>query len=465
MSDALGKGSTEVSKGFASSNRLAKGCVLVVVDGPNAGSTFDVDGAASSRVFVGQSKSCDIRLEDPQVSRRHAALETSNAGVRLQDLNSTNGTFVNGLRVFDALIVGGETLRFGATTLRVESLTEVPPPSSEADRFGNTLGRSAVMRRLYSHCEKLARAMVPVLIEGETGTGKEVLAESLHDASSRRDGPFVVLDCTTIAPSLAEATIFGHERGAFTGAVTSHPGVFEEAHGGTLFIDEIGDLEMSLQAKLLRAIERGEVRRVGGSRVVKVDVRILSATRRNIEKEIQDGRFRDDLYFRLAVGRIELPPLRRREGDVAFLAQTFARKFSEADGGGKHVLGDDLLERLEAYPFPGNVRELRNLVVQHLALGALPSLDATAVTVGAPNEGPIGNSETSEPGDDFERVLARDLPFFSARDAIARAFEHHYLVRVLAQHGGHVGNAAAAAGIGRRYFQRIRNRAKDESEQ
>jgi len=450
---------TAISPASRAPSQLATGCVITVIEGPDAGARFAVDGQSGPRVLIGQSPSCEVRLRDQRVSRRHAALDLGQDGIRLVDLGSTNGTYVSGLRAFDVQLAGGELLAIGDTLLRVDSLQKAAVPTSEADRFGKTRGASLAMRRIYPACERLASAPVPVLIEGETGTGKEVLAESLHDASPRRDGPFVVFDCTTIVPGLVEATLFGHERGAFTGAVASHTGIFEEADGGTLFLDEIGDLDVALQAKLLRAIERSEVRRVGGTKLTKVDVRILSATRRDLDREVQAGRFRDDLFFRLAVSRIELPPLRKRTGDVSLLAQTFWR----ALGGAKDALSGDFLRKLEDYDWPGNVRQLRNVVTQHFALGEMPALDAPSV-----RHGP-GSADDHEPGgapelDALDTIVARDLPFFAARDAVMLAFEQRYVARVLAQHGGHVGNAAEASGMGRRYFQRIRNRTKGEDQ-
>ncbi|HEY8090094.1 MAG TPA: sigma-54-dependent Fis family transcriptional regulator, partial [Polyangiaceae bacterium] len=283
---------------------------LVVSDGPARGKTFRVEAGEGVRLLVGQGPACEIRLEDPEVSRRHAALEAAGDRLRITDLSSTNGTYVNGVCVLDAMLVGGETIRLGATELRVEPSVAKRAPAWPHASFGRVLGGSPSMRAIYPLCERLAQSSVPVVIEGETGTGKEVLAESLHEAGPRAGGPYVVFDCSAVQPSLAEAELFGHERGAFTGAVGSRKGVFELAHGGTLFIDEIGDLEPSLQPKLLRAVERGEVRRIGGDRLARVDVRILAATRRDLDQEVAAGRFRDDLFHRLAVTRVELPPLR-----------------------------------------------------------------------------------------------------------------------------------------------------------
>jgi hypothetical protein len=289
--------------------------VLTIIEGPDQGRTFSIDGSQPSGVLVGQSPACEVRLADRHASRRHASLDVAGRRLRLVDLGSTNGTFVDGLAVVEVFLQGGETVRVGEMAIRVErSAARSRPAVSTASRFGRTVGASLEMRRLYPLCERLAAASVPVIIEGETGTGKEVLAESLHQAGPRAHGPFVVFDCTAVPASLVEAELFGHARGAFTGAVTARKGIFEQAHGGTLLIDEIGDLDLALQPKLLRAIERSEVRPIGANRSEQVDVRVLAATRRDLDRDVQAGRFRDDLFHRLAVTRVELPPLRRRRG-------------------------------------------------------------------------------------------------------------------------------------------------------
>src|SRR5262249_11904388 len=238
--------------------------VVHVVSGPDAGKAFSVDVSRGGRVLLGQSPACAVRLEDPMVSRRHAAFDLVSGALRLSDLGSTNGTLVNGVRAFDVALSGGETIHVGATVLRLEAGEEKTETPSEQSRFGRFVGASQEIRRLYPTMARIAASDIPVVIEGETGTGNEGLAGSLHELGPPPSAPFVVLDCTTVAANLMEATLFGHERGAFTGALTSSPGLFEQADGGTLFIDEIGDLDIALQAKLLRAIERAEVRRIGG---------------------------------------------------------------------------------------------------------------------------------------------------------------------------------------------------------
>jgi DNA-binding NtrC family response regulator len=423
---------------------------VVVIEGPDAGKIFTLDPASPSRVLLGTSPACELLLTDPTVSRRHAAFEPAGRRHKLTDFDSTNGTFVDGVAIREAYVRGGEIVRCGSTAMRLEQGEAAPsPPLPSAMRFGRTLGASVAMRRLYPLCERLAKAKVPVIIEGETGTGKEVLAESLHEMSGST-GPFVVFDCTTVSPSLVEAELFGHERGAFTGAVNSRAGVFEEADGGTLFIDEIGDLELPLQAKLLRAIDRGEVKRVGGNKSIKVHVRILSATRRDLDKEVAAGRFRDDLFHRLAVARIELPPLRERDGDIALLARRFAQEMGEPE-----ALSAEALARFAASAWPGNIRELRNAVARHIALG-----DDEISRRGTGENRALastGARAAAGAGDNWLGPLL-DLPFPIARRKTLEEFERRYVEASIAAHGGNVSAAARASGLALRYFRLVKAR-------
>jgi DNA-binding NtrC family response regulator len=413
---------------------------LVVLDGPDVGAEFTLDPDAPSRTLVGTSPACVIRLSDPTASRRHAAWEHDESRFHLVDLGSTNGTWIDGVAIRDAYVRAGQTIQFGGTTMRVEAKPAARGAAlTNAASFGLVVGASPAMRRLYPLAERVARARVPVIIEGETGTGKEVLAESLHEVGGAK-GAFVVFDCTTVSPQLVESELFGHERGAFTGATSSHTGVFEEANGGTLLIDEIGDLELPLQAKLLRAIDRGEFRRVGGKGVIKVDVRIIAATRRDLDKAVAEGRFRDDLFHRLAIARLELPPLRERVGDIPLLVRHFARALTgSSDSVPAHVVA-----RFEASPWPGNVRELRNAVARHIALGEEPSLAAAE-----PDE-----PRSSELVSDVELAL----PYPVARRRALARFERVYVEKLIAAHGGNVNQAARASGLATRYFRLVKAR-------
>lgn len=414
---------------------------LSVVEGRDSGTSFDLSSAAEWPINLGQSEACSFRLHDPEVSRRHVSLMPRGRHLVLRDLGSTNGTFVDGVAIGEAFLRGGEIVRVGSTALRVDREIGVSLPEPlEADGFGRLLGQSPEMRRLYGLARRLADTTIPVVIEGETGTGKEALAESIHELGPRAGGPFVVFDCTAIAPNLIESELFGHDRGAFTGASVVHQGYFEQADGGTLLIDEIGDLETHLQSKLLRAIERSEVRRVGGSKPIHVDVRILAATRRDLDHEVQAGRFRDDLFHRLAVARIEMPPLRRRRGDVEALAKHF---WTQA-GGRPEDLRQSLLSRWEEERWPGNVRELRNRVARTVALGE--SVD----------DGEPLLRLQAEPSDLAERmkaIVAEGAPYQPSKMKLVREFERIYVASALARHGGNVTAAAAASGLARRYFQ------------
>jgi two-component system, NtrC family, response regulator HydG len=418
---------------------------LEVVGQP--GARLDIDGSAPRPLTVGKSSSCDLVLADPSISRRHCSFELVGARLLVSDLGSSNGTSVQGIAVRQAFLRGGEAVTIGSTTLEVKRHAQGKPPAvPDASGFGRLLGESRVMRRLYPLCRKLANSRVPVLIEGETGTGKEVLAEALHEQGPFASEPFVVFDCTAVPATLVESELFGHERGSFTGATASRKGFFEQAHGGTLFIDEIGDMELALQSKLLRAIERGEIRRVGGDRWINVDVRIISATRRNLDHEVAAGRFRDDLFHRLAVTRVELPPLRTRAEDIPVLARMF-----HAQAGGEGSLPAELIARWRDEPWPGNVRELRNAVSRFVAVGnedfsAPPSSSAPARAISH--------------DDLVAQVIAKNLPIHLARATIVEAFERRYLEAVLAAHGGSIAQAAQASGVARRHFQRLRAKAR-----
>jgi two-component system, NtrC family, response regulator HydG len=430
---------------------------LEVIAGPDIGKSFELDPDLhlGSRIFVGKSAACELVLGDELASRRHCAFSLEGREVRVTDLDSTNGTLVNGVRIVEALLFGGELVRIGDTTIALRVGEKKPRRLSGATRFGRVLGASPEMMRLYPVFERLARSDVPVILEGETGTGKEVLAEALHEASPRATGPFVVFDCTTSPAGLLEARLFGHERGAFTGAVAARPGVFEDASGGTLLIDEIGDLDIALQAKLLRAVQSGQVQRLGGSAWIKTNVRIIAATRRDLEREIQAGRFRDDLYFRLAVARVEIPPLRRRAGDVRLLAEHFWSDAAPDTG----PIPEELLARFESYAWPGNVRELFNAVLHHAALGELA--DVASRKLGVTDEGQRAPAEGASPEraeDIVDDVIAKNLPFPQARDHVMRSFEERYVDAMLEKHDGSISKAAAAAGIARRYFYTIRTR-------
>jgi DNA-binding NtrC family response regulator len=421
---------------------------LSVVEGVDAGKTFALDGSQPSRVLVGTTATCAVRLSDRTVSRRHVALDVVGRRVRLTDLGSTNGTRVNGIAVAEAFLEGGELIAVGSTSFRLDredngSRVQI----SSRTHFGPVVGASTEMRRLYPLCERLAQSDVPMIIEGEAGTGKELMAEALHLEGPRGRGPFVVLDCTLVPSNLLEVELFGYDAGAFAGATNARRGVFEQAHGGTLVIDEVGALDSALQPKLLRALERQEIRPVGSNRALKVNVRVIATTRTDLDREVQAGRFSEDLLQRLALARIELPPLRSRKGDISLLVRHFCRELQGDEG----MLSKDLRRSWEDHAWPGNVRELRNALARHLALGELAN-----ITQQSGPEAAEAELAAQPRGDVFEQAL--QLPLGEARQVVVAEFERRYVERMLDNHGGNVTRAAESAGVARRYFQILKAR-------
>jgi DNA-binding NtrC family response regulator len=331
----------------------------------------------SAGVLVGKDPSCDAWVDDPFVSARHLRIEPRGAGWRLVDLDSTNGTFVGGARVSQAELPLGVPVTLGDAELVLEPRDAPEPPRAEA--FEGMISRDPAMRQLFELLERVATSEAPATIFGETGTGKELVARALHARSPRRDGPFIPVNCSAIAESLIESELFGHEKGAFSGAERMRKGAFEEADRGTLFLDEIGELPLDLQPKLLRVLELGEVKRVGASRPVSVNVRIVAATHRDLRAQVRAGKFREDLFYRLCVVPLTVPPLRQRRGDVRPLAEAFLARTSPR--GLPLRFAPDALAKLETYDWPGNVRQLRNVVQRALLFrGEGLTVPATAVT-------------------------------------------------------------------------------------
>ncbi|MGC4117021.1 MAG: sigma 54-interacting transcriptional regulator [Myxococcales bacterium] len=312
---------------------------------------------------VGSGERASVQLDDPFVSATHARLERSEGGFKVVDLASKNGTFVGAARVVEAVVPLGCPVRVGQTELVLKkpekSDTGVPV-------FEGMVGGGEAMRKVYETIERVAPAQAAVAIFGESGSGKELVARAVHQRSPRASKPFVPVNCGALSKELVESELFGHEKGAFTGAEKMHRGAFEEADGGTLFLDEIGELPLTLQAKLLRALELGEIKRVGASRPMNVDVRIIAATNRDLRAEIRKGAFREDLYWRLCVVPIQLPPLRARRGDLALLIRHFLKAFSPANA--LVALTKQAEAKLLEHPWPGNVRELKNIVHRSLLL-------------------------------------------------------------------------------------------------
>ncbi len=411
------------------------GVKLTVVDGPDRGTEVV---AKRGRVQIGTAKDADLVLTDTAVSRRHVEVRLAGPRMIVRDHSSTNGTRVDGVQVLEAVISSGALLQVGETTVRVSAVDEpIVIPLSTKQSFGSLLGGSPAMREVFSILERVAPTEATVLVTGETGTGKELVAEAVHDASPRAEGPFIALDCGAVSASLMESELFGHVRGAFTGAIGDRRGVFEEADGGTLFLDELGELPLDLQPKLLRALEKREVRRVGESRARKINVRVVAATNRDLASEVNKGSFREDLYFRLAVVEVKLPPLRARREDIPTLVTHFVKRLRPD----APAPAPELLSRLAKKAWPGNVRELRNAVERVLALGGT---QATSGEAAPPSDGLLG------------AVLA--MPYKEGLERWVGEFERAYLQEALRAAGGSVSEAARRSGVTRRHIQRLMKR-------
>lgn len=421
-----------------------KRVVLEVVEGQAPSTTFR---AEQTRCALGSHPSNDFILSDPTVSRFHCELTADEVGVRIRDLGSRNGTFVDGVRVFDALLRDGHRLQMGGVTLRFSAAdAAVQVELSKQARFGELLGASEAMRSVFQLLSRCAGTDSTILIEGETGTGKEGAAEAIHSESSRKDGPFVVVDCGSIPANLIESELFGHEKGAFTGASSRHVGAFEQADGGTIVLDEIGELPTDLQPKLLRVLEQKTIRRVGGSERRAVNVRIVAATNRDLRHEVNEGRFRSDLYYRLSVVKVVLPPLRERLADLPVLVQALLTRLgASADQLGRFS-APEMIDRLAHASWPGNVRELRNYLERCLVHD---------------DEVPLHDDESgASVGAAVRPAVDLSLPYPEARKRALSEFEHAYLSALLEKHGGNVSQAAREAGIERVYMHRLLRRSE-----
>jgi transcriptional regulator with PAS, ATPase and Fis domain len=320
-------------------------------------------------VTIGTLPENGIVLTDTTVSRRHAVVEETAKGYLLRDLDSTNGTFLNGVRVREGYLAAGSVIRLGQTEMTFSPLEErLEILRSSADRFGALIGSSQPMQEMYGILERIAPTDVTVLLEGETGTGKELAARAIHAHSRRANGPFVVFDCGAVAPNLIESELFGHEKGAFTDAVKARQGAFELANDGTIFLDEIGELSLDLQPKLLRALDQRETKRVGADKPLSINVRVVSATNKDLEKEVKAGRFREDLYYRLSVVRVTMPPLRKRKEDIEIIAGNALEGISSEINKKIDGLSPEAASALVSYSWPGNVRELKNVLGRAAAL-------------------------------------------------------------------------------------------------
>ena len=407
---------------------------VTVVAGPDAGLVRAFDRPT---IVVGTGDAATLRVSDRAVSRLHCELTVEPGRVRLRDLGSKNGTWVGAARVVEAELGPGAQVRVGTTTLEIGTAREPERRLrwTGGDRFGELLGASAPMQRLFAVLARVATSDAAVLVRGESGTGKELVARAIHDASPRRDAPFVVVDGAALVRTLAEAELFGHAKGAFTGADVARAGAFERAHGGTLFIDEVGEIPADVQPRLLRFLEDGTVQRLGEADRRRVDVRVVAATHRPLERMVNDGAFREDLYHRLCVVEVRLPPLRDRPEDVAVIARAMLDRLAPGDATAGAAVGRALADRA-GYRWPGNVRELGNLVRRVVALGD------------------VAGPAAAEPDDGEPRVRV-DLPMLEAKRHWVEAFERRYLGRLLAETGGNVSEAARRADVDRGHLGKL----------
>ncbi len=388
--------------------------------------------------ILGAGASSAIVIDNPSVSRAHVELGLVPEGISVRDLGSRNGTFYLGQRVQGITLAPGARIHLGPVEVALdpdlESIDGAPYPEPV---YRGMIGASVTMRALFGSLARLEGSLVTVLVTGESGAGKELVARALHEGSAVATGPLVVVNCGAIAPELVASELFGHKRGAFTGASEARKGAFESADGGTLFLDEIGELPLDVQPMLLRALESGEIRPVGADRSMHVKVRVVAATHRDLRSEVHASRFREDLYYRIAVVELAVPPLRERIDDVEDLANRFAH------AAGLGALPPEIVARLRARRWPGNVRELRNVVQAYAALGRLP---AEPLAPGAASTGA---------GDAIERQIDVTRPYADQKDELVDRFTQAYLVRLMQHTGGNQSAAARLSGLDRSWLWRL----------
>ncbi len=423
---------------------------LVVLTGAQRGEIFQLKPTGAVTV-VGSSGGCGLVLAD--LEDRHVELRVlpDRSGVAVKDL-SNDKTRLNGAVIHEAVMSSGDALDLDGVELRLKDVADpLQVLPSSADHFGAARGKTLGMREIFGMLEVLAPSTATLLFLGETGTGKDVLARAVHGASDRQDAPMITLDCGAIAPSLVASELFGHEQGAFTGADEARVGVFEQAHKGTLFLDEIGELPLDVQPKLLRALDEQQIQRIGGQGYTKVDVRVIAATKRDLEKEVQKGGFREDLYFRLAVVPVTLPPLKERRDDIPLLVRHFAEEF-EARTGHAAEIPEPEVQRLLAHDWPGNVRELKNTVERALWLAQTGGGEAHFLLPCA--EGLFGDAQQAQAK---EMTFDPDVPFSELKQGWDSDFEKKYIAWLLARADGQLSAAARLAHMDRKH---LRNLAK-----
>lgn len=439
---------------------------LVVLEGPEQGQELTI---AKEEVLVGRSSICDLTLTDSSVSSRHFKIIAADRGYLLQDLGSTNGTFYGDIKLKEIYLRPGTVFRAGNTVLKFKPTDEVVTIAlSDKDKFDQVIGASIPMRAIFAHLERVAPSELTVLIEGETGTGKELVAQAIHNHSERAKKEMVVLDCSAIPRDLIESTIFGHEKGSFTGAIAHHKGVFEQADGGTIFLDEIGELDINLQPKLLRVLENRELKRVGADRTIKVDVRVIAATNRDLRQMVTEGRFREDLYFRLSVMQFTLPPLSARRADIVLLAEHFVKRVNQRRAKQDKPalkISPEAMSYLKERAWPGNIRELKNAVDRATSLcdGVLITRQDLLFGYHPPQLEPERDEPGAQPHQADGSASANALrfeveiqtTFKEAKQALLDEFEVLYLKRLMEAHKGNISQSAKIAGLTRYHLREL----------
>ena len=441
-----------------------------VVDGPDKGKFATSNDVLS----IGTAKDNGLAIGDFTVSRYHLEVTVKPNGLAVSDLGSTNGSYIGRagaagvagaasvVRIERVLVQPGALIKLGGTTIRLEDAgRRTVKLDGRSHELAGMLARSPEMVKLFSDIERVAVTQTSVLVVGESGTGKERVAEAIHQRSPRAKGPLVTIDCGALASSLLASELFGHERGAFTGATGSYAGAFERAHGGTVFLDEIGELPLNMQPKLLRVLERKEVRRVGGTKTIEVDVRIVAATNRDLGVEVNRGRFREDLYYRLAVARVHVPALRDRKDDLQLLIEHI---LTTTPGGETAVIAQETIDLMMKHDWPGNVRELRNVIERAVLLAENPTDEDSLRRAPAP----VQRSEPSITVTPSQTATSTDaqmtvpvdvtIAFKTAKQNVISEFERRYISRLLAQHDGNISAAARAAGIDRMSIHKMLHR-------
>ncbi len=408
-----------------------KGCILFATDPMTHRQSFLrlTEGTA----LIGRDEVCDVVIRHDSVSRKHVRVTVEENGILVTDLASTNGTKFLGKKIGNILLHQGSRITVGEVNVDILPLGgQIPPRISRRQSYGGLYGGSLAMRRVFAVLEMLENSDAPVLIEGESGTGKELVARALHDHGRRHKRPFVVIDCAGVPENLIESELFGHVKGAFTGALADRVGAFESADGGTVFLDEVDELPLGLQPKLLRILETGQIRRLGTSRYSTVDIRVVAAAKKPMDQLVQEGLFRQDLYYRLAVVVLTMPPLRDRIDDIPMLASHFATELSD---GKTRNLPPDVIEQMLHHPWHGNVRELRNAVQRLL----------TIRESGLDTRGPGSPSS-------YVPVL---VDYSTAREQALRRFHVEYLATLWARHEGNLSAAARAAQMDRKTLRQL----------